>query len=296
MVEASEVGVAEKVAPPDPVISKEKILTEDILGMPLEWHGAFDSKKYREQETYHNSEHIRATEEAKDKYVQAVRRDRENDPLRLMSSLDKWNRGKSSEMQVSEDELVVALKWVVRFHDVGNILRDVNIEDGEIKPVFLEKYTAGKDDKTEKVAEDRSRDIFGKVIRVLDMDEKKQQRLVPLVKKMIELTKPKKPNAETGVVDTSEPFSAFMEVVDQIGNDLYSTNVNRVEGLMREIVAENPDAKIIPDRFVNYSRRRLPELLPEESDQEALLEIWRSLPDEISDLPTEKVRIDVYLK
>lgn len=255
-------------------ISKEALTLQEILKLPFVWHDQFDREVWKGKPSFHNRDHIEAVEKANEIYLK--RQKKELDPLKLEESLVLWNE-QNPEARILRSELPEALRWAIRTHDVGNIASAVKVVAGILTPVFLGNYTG-------KNAEQRGQDIAQALIESSDIASEKKKRFVPFVRHLINET-------VYAAEDANTPFALYMRVVDQIGNDFYSANRKRVEGLLEEIKVELPEAEIILYDCYNFSGKRLPELLPGENDQLALKKIWKPLPRVKQEFSKERVKI-----
>ncbi len=261
---------------------KEQLSPQEIWEKCLTWHDTFDSEVWNNKDSFHNRRHIEAVVGAVKKYMDGCSRD--DDPLELYKSLDLWNNS-HPDLIIPEDELSEAIMFAIYTHDTGNIISFLSVRSGNIKPSFLPNYTAGKDVFTGKVAEERSQAIAEFLINNSNLGEEKKQRYNQFVKHLINETKymPE---------DQKSPFSVFMRVMDQIGNDLFSQNERRLLGLIYENGIENPFAEVNPYFFVNFVRERFKQLVTDENDRQRILEIWgKNLPDEVN-VKNEKLPIN----
>lgn len=267
------------------VSANELTYIPEVLELPLLWHDEFDTRwKPVHRRSFHNRSHIEAVQEASQTYLAQAGESR--DPLGLFNSLARWNEI-HPEARINREELSLVLKLVFRTHDLGNIMSHLNFDMGEFKPVYLEIYTAGPDGVTDKTAEARSQDIAEKLISVSNLAEDQKARFIPLVTHLIGLTEFK-----PGPIAQDEPFQVYIAVMDQIGNDLFSKNEQRVRGLIEEIKTEDPNAKIRPYFFFNFCRERLDQLIPDKENQAVLFkQIWRKdIPPENPDYSNDPIK------
>lgn len=259
-------------------IGKESLTSEEILELPFVWHDQFDREVWKGKPSFHNRDHIEAVEKANEVYLKRPKK--ELDSLKLEESLVLWNE-QNPEAHISESELPEALEWAIKTHDLGNIMSGVKAVAGTLTPKFLDNYTA-------KNAEQRSQDIAQVLIESSDIADEKKERFTPFVRHLIKET-------IYEMKGSNIPFALYMRMVDQIGNDFYSANKKRVEGLLEEIKVELPEAEIVLYDCYNFSGKRLPELLPGENDQLALKKIWKPLPSEKPEFSKEKVNVSTLL-
>lgn len=185
-----------------------------LLALTRKWHDEFD-KKWGEI-SFHNAEHIRATREAAERYLNKMTS--ENDPIGVLAGLEKWNSKQSSEHKVSLEKFTEAVVWAVECHDLGNIMTGVRIDGNSTMPIYHadNKYKA-------KGAEARSMAIAENMIQASDMNEEKRNKISPLVQHLIKGT--------IFVADAEDELHSYMEIMDQIGNDMFSNNEERVGGI-----------------------------------------------------------------
>ena len=270
MSEITDIGENEALSP-----------TEAIEGNYLEWYQEFDEQNWQKEYSLHNPDHIRADFESADLLIQAALKGNDSDPLGIIKDLEAWNKDRP-EAKISREELPLVVRIAFAAHDLGNIASQAKEVDGKLSlDYFKDGYKA-------KNAEARSQQIAEQVIKASELIQDQKDRFQPLVNHLVNETK----------YDFGEKtqFQVFMRVVDQIGNDLFSSNENRVIGLLMEMANENPEAVFVPDAFFNFSLRRFGELVPSEKTREAVLAIWgKDLPDEIPGLEKGKVRVEDWL-
>ncbi len=260
-------------------IGKELLTSGEVLRLPFAWHDQFDREVWNGKPSFHNRDHIEAVGKASEIYLKRPKK--EADPLRLEESLALWNK-QNPEVCISESELPEVLRWAINTHDLGNIMSEVKAVAGTLTPVFLDNYTA-------KNAEQRGQDIAQVLIESSDIASEKKERFVPFVRHLIGETVYK-------MEDPNIPFALYMRMVDQIGNDFFSVNRKRVEGLLEEVRVELPEAEIVLYDCHNFSGKRLPQLLPGENDQLVLQKIWKPLPSEKQGFSKKKVRVSTLLE
>ena len=275
-----------------PVIEREHSVeeleaqAEKLLQDSFKLHNGFDEKWKGDghDNSFHNAEHIRAVNESKQILVDEAIKGGE-DPTDILVSLKNWNEmmvreGRDKE-QISDDELKLIFKESVAAHDWGNIMIDIEIdENGEFKPIYLDGYTA-------KGAEDRSKEMYKKVLAFRlskgELTKDEYDRRVSLGCHLIEMTKPKfptPPEKELPKAVLETQFLVTVQIGDQIGNDYFSTNEERVDGLIEESAFENPNGTVNERAYRNFSVWRIIHLMPDEKKREALFRVWKKTPRE----------------
>jgi hypothetical protein len=240
---------------------REKISSkaEKIIQLSLKFHKEFD-RRWKEEKrhfsSYHNENHIQATIEAATRlinkaFIEGI------DPLDLRDDLQKWNKENPSA-QITESEFLEVVCLAFSMHDLGNIAYGVKFDEkGNLQLDYLNGYTA-------KGAEERSIQIAREIIEKSELDEEKKKRYLPLIEYLIAQTvfKPQKPSQE----DKNKPFYIFVQVVDQIGGNLFNRQSTEeiVFGLIEEGIFEKGGFEFDPHRFFNFVNLRLPELVGEE--------------------------------
>lgn len=229
---------------------------KEIKEQALNWHKKFNQKNWNEKPSFHDNEHVEAVLNSSQKIIDAIKSG--HDPLKIKDDLKKWNSVQSEPIDFQKFQR--ALKLAIYWHDLGNISQDINEQQLD----FLQQYKA-------KDAEDRSQEIAKKIMQQSRFSN--SQELIPLITHLINETKFMK-NGEM-------PFANLMRVVDQIGNDLFSKNEERVEGLLMENFAENPQATFNPYFFFNFTKNRFAQLIPDQLTREEILEVFeKQLPEE----------------
>jgi len=205
-----------------------------------------------------------------------------NDPLGIMADLTKWNE-QHPDGQIKQEELLTVIKLAFACHDLGNIAEKALIgPNNETRLVFLSQYKADG-------AEDRSQEITEIVIKASPMPEEQKARFLPLIQHLINETK--------FMPEKEAPFGIFSRVVDQIGNDLFNTNEERIVGLLEEMGAENPYAEFLPYFFFNFARERFGQLVPNDNERASILGIWgKELPEEKIGLSQEPIKVTEWLE
>lgn len=270
--------MSEKSLPGAETLMNELFLSQEVTQKCLSWHDRFDERwvdeKGQRKESFHNAEHIRATLVSARLLVEAARTG--NDPLGIIDDLKKWNQ-RHPDIQIMDEELGEVTDLAFGCHDLGNIAKGVILEDSGVKLDFLDAYRAVN-------AEERAQDIAAAIIQNSGLEEDKKRRYIPLVRHLINETK-----YMFGGEGENAPFARFMRVVDQIGNDLFSKNANRIIGLLEEMREEDPEAKFVAYTFFNFPRVRFPQLEASEENRSAVLKIWhRELPKVNPHLPKKE--------
>ena len=233
------------------------------------WHERFDKEVWR-RESYHNREHIRAVKEAANKLIEAARND--SDPLGIIKELDRWNKDFPGA-RGSLGELGELADRAFDYHDLGNFMEGLKITDKGFEPEFLDRYTAaGAEERSKKFAIEAGRE--------------------PLVIEFIEQTR------FVERKDRKNYFATLVRVCDQIGNDIFSKNDKKVEGLVNEMTAENPEAVFRPSPyfFYNFAREQFPRLVNVGKTRDAVYKIWGlDEPDEVSGYPHTPVPMRRYM-
>ncbi|MFN4212629.1 MAG: hypothetical protein ACK4FL_01530 [Microgenomates group bacterium] len=255
------------------------LFSQECLNLPLSWHNEFDSSWLKTHSaSFHNKDHITAVERANTTYLE--RSNENNDPLNLRRDLKEWNK-QNPDSQFTYDELKELMVLVARYHDTGNIISKLVVENGQLKPIYLPNYQA-------QGAEERSQEIIEVVIRNLNLPEDKKEKYLKLAKHLINETKFNPDNKES-------PFAVSMRFFDQIGNGLFNENPNMIEGLIEELISENPNAQINPYFFYNFTRLRPAQLGITDETMKTILEILdKTLPEE-KQLPNEPVLASEFL-
>jgi hypothetical protein len=273
----------------------EKLSKEKLLELTLQWHEEFDRDVWHKGErrpSFHNRMHVEAVERSRIIYFEKF--DENDDPLRVQEDLEKWNE-QHPEAQFSLEEFKEGTRLFVATHDLGNIMRKLTKKQCILEPDFLPAYTAGKDDADEdgsdKDAEARGHEIVEFMIR--NSDIKGKNKTIVLLKHLFQMSKYR---PEVTDEDREQPFFTFVQTIDQVGNDLYSENEDRVIGLAKEMLSEDSDAEINPYKFFNFSKERLEQLVPDSDEREKLLAMWTTLPQERPDFPNNEMKIADFLK
>lgn len=245
------------------------------------WHDQFDREIWQGKDSFHNREHLRATEITAQKLIDAAIEG--NDPLKIRAELGRWNED-HPDVRIDLTEFKKVARVFINRHDDGNVIKEVKIVDGKPQVAFLDKYEAAG-------AEERSKEITKAMLPYSDLTESEQQRFEPLIMELIEQTK--------FVEDKNRInyFATFARVCDQIGNDLFSNNESRVQGLINEMVSENPEAEFRPSPyfFYNFARERFPQLVPDSSVREAVYKIWgRTEREEKAGYPKVPAKMTEY--
>lgn len=248
--------------------------SERALQISYELHKEFNKENWEEKKSFHNEEHIRAVAEASDKLIKAAING--EDPLDIQGDIDKWNELHKDSPRIDIEQFRDIAKMAFAAHDWGNIMQDVEFDkEGNVLPIFLEKYTAEN-------AELRSQMMFEKFVEN-NVDESLREIYKNVGKEIIWQTNFMNDADDPGY---NKPFAQFARVCDQIGNDVFSENDDRLEGLLTEMLNEDPSKEINLDFFVNFAAKRIKGILPESEFQEdqikAIYDAWEK------DRPVEK--------
>lgn len=244
---------------------------KEIKTQALDWHKEFNQKNWQDKPSFHDNQHVEAVLTSSQKIIDAVKN--ENDPLKIKKDLKKWNEFHQSGLDLKNFKR--ALNLAIYWHDLGNIADDF---DGK-KPNFLSQYAA-------KNAEDRSQEISKKIMEQPRFSN--SQKLVPLIGHLINETK--------FIKNQEVPFANLMRVIDQIGNDLFSENEQRVEGLLLENYVEDKKATFNPYFFFNFTKNRFQQLIPEEKTRRQILEIFEKKIPEEKNFENKTILIEDWLK
>lgn len=218
----------------------QKISLEQICSRCLELHAQFDREKWKDKTSFHNDKHISATVEASDKLIAAAAQG--NDPLGLNRDIQRWNENNPGAQINDINELKQMAALAFSLHDLGNIASDISIENGIITADYLDKYTA-------EGAEDRTIVMAKKIIIAGNLSGDEQQRYTEVVTHFVNQTRftlHKKPDSREFA---EEPFIRFVKLCDQVGNDIFSTNPDREQGLIEEGVILKKDPAFAQNRF-----------------------------------------------
>ena len=236
---------------------------EKIIQLSLKFHKEFDRRwkeEKRHSASYHNENHIQATIEAATQLINKAFNGK-IDPLDLRGDLQRWNQA-NPNAKITESEFLEAVCLAFSMHDLGNIAYGLKVDEkGVLQPDYLDGYTA-------KGAEERSIQIAREIIEKSGLDKEKKKRYLPLIEYLINQTvfKPEKPSQE----DKNKPFYIFVQVVDQIGGNLFNTQSREesIFGLVEENVfekyKEGETFVFNPYRFFNFVNLRLPDLVGDE--------------------------------
>jgi len=250
---------------------------ENLIRQALRFHQQFDEQVWDDWPSFHNPAHIEATSLSARVLVEGALKG--NDPLGLLADLKRWNQERGGDVSDKELAEVMALTFAV--HDLGNIMNDLEIVNGEVKPTFLPGYRSVG-------AEARSQQLAKKLFN-FHFDSSEGERLFPLVEHLINQTVPQ-------LTDRTPPFAVSIRAIDQIGNDLFSHDDDREMGLLWEIGKEKPDEEFRPYHFFNFARVRFSQLVREEATREAVLTVWgKEIPPE-SDSPGNFASITAWLE
>jgi hypothetical protein len=261
---------------------------EKIIQLSLKFHKEFDRRwkeEKRHSASYHNENHIQATIDAATLLInKAFNR---VDPLDLRGDLQNWNQA-NPNAQITESEFLEAVCLAFSMHDLGNIACGLKVDEkGVLQPDYLDGYRA-------EGAEARSIQIAKEIIGRSELDEEKKKRYLPLIEYLIAQTvfKPQKPSQE----DKNKPFYIFVQVVDQIGGNLFNTQSRKesIFGLVEENVFEKykkGETFIFnPYRFFNFVNLRLPELVGDE-EADMIFKAFEKEKPSMIDLKNEQITI-----
>jgi len=208
------------------------------------------------------------------------------DPLNLRKDLQNWNQA-NPNAQITKIEFLEVVRLAFSMHDLGNIACGVKVDGGDLQLDYLDGYRA-------EGAEERSIQIAREIIEKSGLDEEKKRRYLPLIEYLINQTvfKPQKPSQE----DKNKPFYIFVQVVDQIGGNLFNTQSRKesVFGLVEEQVFEQDKEgkkfSFNPYRFFNFVNLRLPELVGEEK-VDMIFESFEKKPPPIIEVENKQITI-----
>lgn len=247
---------------------------ERIGNQSREWHDQFDREIWGEKLSFHNWKHVEAVEKAGTLLIEAVIKG--HDPLGLKEHIDRWNKDNPEAQIKSLEDFATIYRIAVYCHDNGNIIRQLDFSDGHCSPIYLDGYTADN-------AENRSIEIATALIDMSSLTNEDKTRLKKIVAHLIEQTRF---GYDKNDSEGKLPFAKLMRVADQIGNDFFSTNEERVWGLLEEQLGEKPDSQIDPHYFFNFVLERFPQLVKDENIRNQILQIWGvSMPKERLNLP-----------
>ncbi len=263
----------------------------DLFNLPLLWHDEFDRVWKSEEDhhwplsgsrpSFHNKDHLEAVEAAIRAYFAGS--NEENDPLNLRSDLKRWCEQFGEEVTFAQLQEIMVL--VARYHDVGNIMKEVRVEDGQFKPIFFDKYTA-------KDAEERSQEIISFILDNSNMDPNQKAKYKKLAVYLLGET-------TYSLTDKDKPFAIAMRFFDQIGNGLFSrvAKDEMILGLLAEMMGENPDVQINPHFFWNFVRARPAELeIDDNTLDKILIVLGKNLPEEDTRFPNQLMPATDFLR
>lgn len=290
-------GVMEYV----PSSEKKELLDDSVIEKARETsyglHDGFNEKVWnvdnKEKKSFHNTEHIRATGEAIDRLVDALQ---EDDFLNLKDDIRRWNNDHpDSQTDISNnnlDQFKKIAQLAFAFHDAGNIMKDCDF-DSNGNPINIQYHENGyrangesDEIKDEERAEFRSQIIFAKYIDTLELPDNVKQTYKNVGKEVIWQT--------IGFVDEEEmnkPFARFTRLIDQIGNDAFTENKDRIEGLLLED-SQDPSktGEVNPYMFANFPRWRIKGILKKDENQQENIDktykAWgKNKPEEVAFYP-----------
>ena len=255
-----------------------KATAQKILEFSLSTHLQFDSDWAKP--SFHNEIHILAVICA---FLEIFPTLRHDDIFAIENTLNTWNHksetSESSTSPITLAEFTIAMIIALAIHDLGNILQEIQEQEGENpKPIFHEVYHAED-------AEERSKAIASVLITKFYqvVDEAKIQQIIGLVQHLIEQTKFQPiPSIES----KQTPWWFLIQIIDQIGGNmvLLSTElleepactkpnyyVSAVAGLIIEIFQAGGDKPINLDDFLNFIAPRLKILVPDEEKANEIL-------------------------
>jgi hypothetical protein len=258
-----------------------KATAQKILEFSLLTHLQFDSNWAKP--SFHNEIHILAVICA---FLEILPTLRHDDIFAIENTLNTWNHeseiSESSTSPITSGEFALAMIMALATHDLGNILQEIQEQEGENpKPIFHEVYHAED-------AEERSKAIASVLITKFNqaVDEAKIKQIIGLVQHLIEQTKfqPNPNLTEKGA------WWLLVQIIDQIGGNvvLLSTNpnyyVSTVAGLIIEILTVRAANGINLTNFLNFIAPRLKILVP---NKEKANEILALLSDKKFNLLTD---------
>jgi len=247
-----------------------KATAQKILEFSLSTHLQFDS--HWAKPSYHNEIHILTVIYAFLKVFFALLL-KNKDIFQIRNTLNTWNHeseiSESSTSPITLGEFALAMIMALATHDLGNILQEIQEQEGENpKVIFHEVYNA-------EGAEERSQAIASVLITKFNqaVDEAKIQQIKRLVQHLIEQTKfqPNPNLTEKGA------WWLLVQIIDQIGGNvvLLSTNpnyyVSTVAGLIIEILTVRAANGINLTNFLNFIAPRLKILVPDEEEAKKIL-------------------------
>jgi len=245
-----------------------KATAQKILEFSLSTHLQFDSDWAKP--SFHNEIHILAVICA---FLEILPTLRHDDIFAIENTLNTWNHksetSESSTSPITLGEFALAMIMALATHDLGNILQEIQEQEGENpKPIFHEVYHAED-------AEERSKAIASVLITKFyqEVDEAKIKQIIGLVQHLIEQTKfqPNPNLTEKGA------WWLLVQIIDQIGGNvvLLSTNpnyyVSAVAGLIIEILTVRAANEINLTNFLNFIAPRLEILVPNKEKANEIL-------------------------
>jgi len=245
-----------------------KATAQKILEFSLLTHLQFDSNWAKP--SFHNEIHILAVICA---FLEILPTLRHDDIFAIENTLNTWNHeseiSESSTSPITSGEFALAMIMALATHDLGNILQEIQEQEGENPKAIFHKVYNAED------AEERSKAIASVLITKFYqvVDEAKIQQIIGLVQHLIEQTKfqPNPNLTEKGA------WWLLVQIIDQIGGNvvLLSTNpnyyVSAVAGLIIEILTVRAANGINLTNFLNFIAPRLKILVPDEEEAKKIL-------------------------
>jgi len=239
-------------------------------------HKKFDDTLATIKESFHNHFHVEATIKASDALVDAAIKSKDGDPLELQKDLDEWNESQNINPNITLEEFKYIAQIAFATHDLGNIAKYVySSESGLLAAKFHQRYRFSK-------AEDRSQLMVRSILTHHGLDQQQIDRYSPLIKQIIKQT-------EFAPDETHENqlFGKFARVCDQIGNKVFNQYPLSLEkGLLNEKLGSQPDSQENPHWLINFTIKRLPQLVDNPKAQDQIIDIFEAAGGHFPDLKT----------
>lgn len=245
-----------------------------------EWSREFEEQVWNRggerRPSFHNAGHLMDVGQAMGEYFETIE---EADPLNVRREFMLWNQ-RHPEAYIYQGEQLEVFLLAAAIHDLGNFIGSLKAGS----PVFLDTYRA-------KNAENRSERLAEEIIANSGLEQSKKSRFLPLIKHLIDQSK-------YSQIPTAELFNRSMQVFDQIGSHAMHRDgaVERVEGLLWEMLGENPNTIINPATFFNFVPVRLPQLLSQ-AQVEDIRSIWKIPPLRLKpDYEDRRLTVGEYMR